>query len=426
MKTIRCFFFLFAVLAASSASGQQAVTLGLRTVREQAALLNPNKPTSQPIAFPTANPSLASWHVQKANSLLNQLQTLKPDGTRAGNPLYRQVIFHLEQARAAGIGYETALDEISRRSGVVPVLKEMRKTRLRTDLKYANEGGLLTPENMARLKDGRAPVVTKGNPRYIGEPVEVDHRVPVSKRAVFENEPANFQLLPRSLNREKGPRKIFPEYEQQLDGAYWAQSAIAGGAKGAVGILILLHETPQAWAAIADLNSASPEQRLAVLLSVGEHSSFAVMGGGLATGGFAQVAAGFSKSASTVTRLASIGKWGRGLGWAGFVVAEGFAIAEFQTGAITERQFYSSQAALLAGTGGAILAGFLSGAGAGFVLGVATPPVVVITTIVGGFAGGYAASEAATLLVEGYYSSLDENQKRQVREFIYQHYGVTR
>jgi hypothetical protein len=419
MKTIRCFFFLFTAIAASSALGQQAVTLGLRTVREQAALLRSPSLDSAVIA---------RSHIRKAESLWREMEMTKPTPpirTGAYGKL-KPLIFHLESARRAGVGYEASLDEILGRSSAIPVLKQMRKTAGLNIMKSAKGLGLLTPEGMARSERELAPEITKGNPKYIGQKAWVEHRVPYSVRPGFENEIANLELLPESVNRKKWAHidEIARGQMRRLESAYWAQNAIAGGAKAAIGIWVLLQETPQAWAAIGGLNSASPEQRLPVLLSVGEHSSFTVMGGGLATEGFAQVAAGFSKSASTVTRLASIGKWGGRLGWAGFVVAEGFAIAEFQTGAINERQFYTSQAALLAGTGGGVLAGVLSGAGAGFVLGVETGPGVVITTVVGGFAGGYAASKAATFLVEGYYSSLDENQKRQVREFIYQHYDV--
>jgi hypothetical protein len=399
-------------------TGEQAELLGLRPSKTESAASLPNQNSS-------------SYHITQAKTLLNEMDRLKPDGTRSGNPIFRKVLLHLERARSAGISYEASLNEIYRGSSIAPNLVQLRMASLRENMNIANNLGLLTPENLKRLDRGIAPIVTRGDSKFIGEIVEVDHRIPIGGpkgRLIYENEIANLQVLPKLQNREKSASvdAITKRREAKLDTAYWANNSIAGGVTTVVGLLMLFQETPKEWTAINNLFTASPDERFAALLSVGEHSSFMIMGGGFTVGGLAQTAAGFAREAKTMSRLANIGKWGGRVGWAGFILAEGFAITEYETGNMSERQFYTAQAAVVAGTGGGIIAGTLSGVAVGFCLGWETGPGVVITSIVGGFAGGYAASKTATMLVENYYSSLDENQKKQVRELIYEHYKVTR
>ena len=72
------------------------------------------------------------------------------------------------------------------------------KASLMRNLKICDGLGLLTPENRQRLRHGQAPVVTRGP--YRGEPVHVDHIVPLAHAWDVDNELANLELLPRTLN----------------------------------------------------------------------------------------------------------------------------------------------------------------------------------------------------------------------------------
>jgi len=58
--------------------------------------------------------------------------------------------------------------------------------------------------NVAKLRRGRAPTITRGP--YAGEKAEVDHIVPVSKAPRFENWIGNLEFMPRMLNRRKSDK----------------------------------------------------------------------------------------------------------------------------------------------------------------------------------------------------------------------------
>ena len=129
------------------------------------------------------------YHIAQARTLLEEMDQLKPDGTRSGNPLLKRVLYHLERARQSGVSYESSLDEIYRNSPRAPALIQDRKDQLIKDMKACRQLGLVTSENMERLEQGVAPIVTQGNVKYIGEPVEIDHRVPIrgpNGRAIYE------------------------------------------------------------------------------------------------------------------------------------------------------------------------------------------------------------------------------------------------
>ncbi len=70
---------------------------------------------------------------------------------------------------------------------------------------------MLDAENLVRLKRGNAPVVRHGP--YAGRIAEVDHIVPHAQAMEIDNELANLEMLPASLNRAKSD-KIG---ERQLD-----------------------------------------------------------------------------------------------------------------------------------------------------------------------------------------------------------------
>ena len=76
------------------------------------------------------------------------------------------------------------------------------KASLLRNLDIADKLGVLTPDNLALIRRGHSPIITRGP--YAGEPAEVDHIIPLAIAPEVDKEIANLELLPRSLNRRKG------------------------------------------------------------------------------------------------------------------------------------------------------------------------------------------------------------------------------
>ncbi len=143
------------------------------------------------------------------------------DGKREGNPIFREALYHLASAQKRGLSSDEIVGELYKDSRLPKPIIEIRKERLIGNLKEIRLLGLDTPENLELLKAGKSPIVTKGNPRYFGEKAEVDHMVSVYQVPEFKNEVANFQLLPKSINREKRAASS-DEQRAKLESAYKA------------------------------------------------------------------------------------------------------------------------------------------------------------------------------------------------------------
>ncbi|MDB4729999.1 hypothetical protein OAF58_00780 [bacterium] len=81
---------------------------------------------------------------------------------------------------------------------------QLAKESLLRNLTILERLGCLTPDNLAKLRRGRAPTITRGP--YAGEQAEVDHIAPVSKAPRFENWIGNLEFMPRTLNRRKSDK----------------------------------------------------------------------------------------------------------------------------------------------------------------------------------------------------------------------------
>lgn len=123
---------------------------------------------------------------------------------RGANPRVNKLVYWLEAARQKGLGPERAIEFAQTLNGVSGVPAELRREALLRNLLIAERLGLLTSENLARLRRGHAPTITIGP--YAGEPTEVDHIVPVSLAPEVGNELANLELLPQTVNRRKSDR----------------------------------------------------------------------------------------------------------------------------------------------------------------------------------------------------------------------------
>lgn len=125
-------------------------------------------------------------------------------GERGANPRLNKIVFWLHEAERKGLPPATTLRFAqfthSRTSAQAALVQES----LLRNLKIANELGLLSPENLDRLKRGRAGVVTRGP--YSADSVEIDHIVPISLAPEVGNDLANLEMLPEKLNRRKSNR----------------------------------------------------------------------------------------------------------------------------------------------------------------------------------------------------------------------------
>jgi len=284
-------------------------------------------------------------------------------------------------------------------------LVQLRKQALRTVMKTDQGLGLLTPENLQRLERGEGTVVTRGNPKYLGEATEVDHRIPIrgpNGRAIYENEVANLQVLPRSVNRQKWAHvdEISNAHEAKLDRAYWADRyAVASGAATAgIGVLVLYTSGS---ALLADLEGQHDD--LTSKLRMGENASLFVGGGAMTVAGI-----------GTLAKLESVAEWGGKISIYTFILAESIAVVQdvYQWEHLSEGQKYVAW--IRHGSNTLLI----------FVMIPQNPlsknPWVAIPVLV--LAG---AGHGVAYLVDKYYAGLEELQRQQIRAFIYKFYGVS-
>ena len=210
------------------------------------------------ISAVAASQESAAMHIKETASLLKKIDSYPGsyghsqlqggfrshgDEKRSGNSDFKKAMYHLVKAKQLGMTADQAVMAALREfQGSTPkLLMEERQTSLLNNLKAMEKLGLDTPDNLTLLKDGKAPLVTRGSPRYVGQKAEVDHRVARSVAPQFENESANLQLLPGKLNREKLAThgKFEQEHALRLQRAY-GRSIVLNRTVGAGGAAILV------------------------------------------------------------------------------------------------------------------------------------------------------------------------------------------
>lgn len=132
----------------------------------------------------------------------SKLATLK--GERSANDRLHKIMAWLEEARLANMIPSKTMDEAQKITGDSREHAAIVKEMLLRNFTMCQRYGVLTPENLARMKRGDSPLVTSGT--YNGQAFEVDHIVPVAEYPQLGNELANFVYLPRTLNRRKSDR----------------------------------------------------------------------------------------------------------------------------------------------------------------------------------------------------------------------------
>ena len=162
----------------------------------------------------TAQPAIASLTDPA------KLATLK--GERAANPRLQKCVYWLASAEEQGEKPEAVLDESAKlnKTAGTPYAGFV-SWGLLENLKIAKELGLLTPEGMAELKQGKPATITKG--QYSGQKAEADDVIPSAVCPELKNQVMNLELLPASLIRAKSDKvtdraKVFAKelYEAKL------------------------------------------------------------------------------------------------------------------------------------------------------------------------------------------------------------------
>ena len=126
-------------------------------------------------------------------------------GEREANPLLQKCVYWLAYAEEQGEKPEAVLDESAKlnKTAGTPYAGFV-SWGLLENLKIAKELGLLTPEGMAELKQGKSATITKG--QYSGQKAEADCVIPVALCPELQNQVMNLELIPASLKRAKSDK----------------------------------------------------------------------------------------------------------------------------------------------------------------------------------------------------------------------------
>jgi hypothetical protein len=136
-------------------------------------------------------------------SLIDPAKLATLHDERAANRRVLKCVYWLNDARSRGLEPAAVISDAQQ----LNLSSEQRRAplveaALLRNLDIAEKLGCLTPENLARLRHGTSPVISRGP--YAGEPAEVDHIVPIAVEPALGKEIANLEMMPRTLNRRKG------------------------------------------------------------------------------------------------------------------------------------------------------------------------------------------------------------------------------
>ena len=138
-------------------------------------------------------------------ALTDPAKLAKLKGERAANPLLQKCVYWLAYAEEQGEKPEAVLDESAKlnKTAGTPYAGFV-SWGLLENLKIAKELGLLTPEGMAELKQGKSAIITKG--QYSGQKAEADGVIPKAVCPELQNQVMNLELLPASLKQAKSDK----------------------------------------------------------------------------------------------------------------------------------------------------------------------------------------------------------------------------
>jgi hypothetical protein len=128
----------------------------------------------------------------------SRLSTL---GARAANPRVQKYVAILENARLAGHDPAEVASRAVEIAGLRGPLADLTSAAMLRNLTIAGRLGCLTAAGLKAMSEGRSPIVMKGP--YKGDPLSVDHIIPLSVVPELDKVIANLELMPLRMNESK-------------------------------------------------------------------------------------------------------------------------------------------------------------------------------------------------------------------------------
>ncbi len=129
-----------------------------------------------------------------------KLDTLK--GDRAANARLRKICYWLAAARNSGEEPADVIEQAQRATGYAGTARAKADAEsLLRNLTILERLGCLDAANMAKLRRGYAPTITRGP--YAGDVAEVDHIIPRAVVPELDEKLFNLEFMPRTMNRKK-------------------------------------------------------------------------------------------------------------------------------------------------------------------------------------------------------------------------------
>jgi hypothetical protein len=156
-----------------------------------------------PIAGAPATPDEIAKEILDPLLKPANVDTLK--GNRPINARFYKVLGWLETARRADGAVLDVLNKAQEAAGYSGTKRAMAdRAAIALARASLDAFGGFTPEGMAELKRGESPTISKGKYKEIG--IALDHVLPVSVVPELAARFYNLQVLPTTVNQEKGNR----------------------------------------------------------------------------------------------------------------------------------------------------------------------------------------------------------------------------
>lgn len=137
-------------------------------------------------------------------SLTDRAKLATLASNRAANTRLLKILYWMSAAQEKGCDLGAVVDEALISYADAPEHRELVRASLLGNYDIATKLGCLQRKNLAQMRHGRSPTVRRGP--YRGEKAEVDHIVPRARAPELDNDFANLELQPVSLNRRKAGR----------------------------------------------------------------------------------------------------------------------------------------------------------------------------------------------------------------------------
>jgi len=211
------------------------------------------------------------------------------------------------------------------------------------------------------------------------------------------------------------------QVDQLFKRAVYTRTMIAAGQLG-FGASMLLGSAPMALeSAYALLNEENSGEVVTRGLRFGEYASYAMAGTGMVLSSGMSLASRYTSEANQV-RLFSTGRYVGQLAWVGLVAAEGFQIARYNKGDVSDREFWTNQWVLGSMATGSYLGSLIGGALAGFVF--KAPPTIVAGSVTGSAGGAWLGESLARSTANAWYEHKFAGVDERFGKRVYARYGL--